>query len=262
MSGARAVSSRPLVGCSGWQYRHWLGSFYPVDLPQPGWFAAYAAHFRTVEINSSYYHWPPAATFRRWRALAPPGFRYVIKAPRFATHMNRLADAARLIPELSGRLLELGETCAGMLWQLPPSLAYQPARLAAILAAVPADGRHAFEFRHASWHVPEVHARLDAHRCGCVVHDHRTGHAPRVHTGGFTYLRLHGWHENNGSYPTYALADWAAWLATAPRGSRVVCYFNNDLWAAAPHNALELAALLGQPVPSGGVVSAGAARSW
>ena len=43
------------VGCSGWVYKHWRGLFYPQELPQKRWFAHYAAHFDTVEINNSFY---------------------------------------------------------------------------------------------------------------------------------------------------------------------------------------------------------------
>jgi uncharacterized protein YecE (DUF72 family) len=40
-----------LIGCSGWQYKHWRGDFYPALLPQGRWLAHYAEQFHTVEIN-------------------------------------------------------------------------------------------------------------------------------------------------------------------------------------------------------------------
>ena len=46
------------VGCSGWQYTHWRGDFYPAELPQSRWFAHYARTFDTVEINNSFYRLP------------------------------------------------------------------------------------------------------------------------------------------------------------------------------------------------------------
>lgn len=46
---------RARVGCSGWQYRHWRGDFYPAALPAGKWFDHYAAVFDTVEINNSFY---------------------------------------------------------------------------------------------------------------------------------------------------------------------------------------------------------------
>jgi uncharacterized protein YecE (DUF72 family) len=42
------------IGCSGWQYRHWRGSFYPSDLPASRWLEHYATLFETVEINNTY----------------------------------------------------------------------------------------------------------------------------------------------------------------------------------------------------------------
>ena len=44
-----------------------------------------------------------------------------------------------------------------MLWQLPESFHRDDERLAAALEALPR-GRHAFEFRHASWFCDEVYA--------------------------------------------------------------------------------------------------------
>src|SRR5688500_8364259 len=37
------------IGCSGWQYKHWKGDFYPADLRTGEWFTRYAATFDTVE---------------------------------------------------------------------------------------------------------------------------------------------------------------------------------------------------------------------
>jgi uncharacterized protein YecE (DUF72 family) len=80
------------VGCSGWQYRHWKGDFYPAELPTTRWFGHYARVFDTVEINNSFYRWPAPETFEKWRQQAPPGFVYAVKASRFLTHMKKLKD--------------------------------------------------------------------------------------------------------------------------------------------------------------------------
>ena len=55
-------AARIRIGCSGWQYRHWRGSFYPPELSQTRWFAHYALHFDTVEINNTFYRLPEAAS--------------------------------------------------------------------------------------------------------------------------------------------------------------------------------------------------------
>ena len=41
------------IGLSGYHYSHWRGAFYPKHLPQECWFAYYARHFDTVEINNT-----------------------------------------------------------------------------------------------------------------------------------------------------------------------------------------------------------------
>ena len=86
------VSPAVRIGCSGWQYRHWRGGFYPAELPQSRWLEHYATHFDTVEINNTFYRLPEASTFSTWRGRAPRGFLYAVKASRFLTHMKKLKD--------------------------------------------------------------------------------------------------------------------------------------------------------------------------
>jgi uncharacterized protein YecE (DUF72 family) len=80
------------IGCSGWQYRHWRGNFYPDELPQSRWFQHYATRFDTVELNNPFYRLPDAETFSRWRRAAPPRFLFAVKASRYLTHMKKLKD--------------------------------------------------------------------------------------------------------------------------------------------------------------------------
>ncbi|MPZ89793.1 MAG: DUF72 domain-containing protein, partial [Nitriliruptorales bacterium] len=46
------------IGTSGWQYADWRGAFYPQRMAQRGWLEHYAAGFRTVELNASFYRLP------------------------------------------------------------------------------------------------------------------------------------------------------------------------------------------------------------
>ena len=48
------------IGCSGWNYRDWRGAFYPDGLPARRWLEAYAEHFDTVEVNTTFYRLPGA----------------------------------------------------------------------------------------------------------------------------------------------------------------------------------------------------------
>src|SRR3979490_1769922 len=108
------------IGCSGWQYRHWRGVFYPAGLPQSRWLDHYAQHFDTVEINSTFYRLPDAATFAAWGRRAPRGFVSRVKASRFLTHMKQLPKPAEPICR-PPRLADLPHRVFGpRLYQLPP----------------------------------------------------------------------------------------------------------------------------------------------
>ena len=66
--------ARLLVGTSGWSYRHWRGVFYPAHLPARDWLRFYAQRFSTVELNTSFYHWPRGSSFAAWRDRLPGGY--------------------------------------------------------------------------------------------------------------------------------------------------------------------------------------------
>ncbi|PWT87370.1 MAG: hypothetical protein C5B54_12445 [Acidobacteria bacterium] len=56
------------IGTSGWYYRHWIGKFYPPDLPLSQTLAFYTDHFNTVEINNSFYALPSETAVSNWYA--------------------------------------------------------------------------------------------------------------------------------------------------------------------------------------------------
>jgi len=88
------------IGCSGWNYRHWRGLFYPEKMAAKNWFDFYAEQFDTVEINNSFYRLPKAETFDKWRTQAPPGFQYAIKANRYLTQAKKLKDCAEPVARM------------------------------------------------------------------------------------------------------------------------------------------------------------------
>jgi uncharacterized protein YecE (DUF72 family) len=52
------------IGTSGWSYDHWKGPFYPKTLHTDQMLEYYAQHFRSVEINSSFYRLPEKKTLQ------------------------------------------------------------------------------------------------------------------------------------------------------------------------------------------------------
>lgn len=227
------------VGTSGYQYDHWKEVFYPADLPKAEWFAYYARHFDTVEINNTFYRLPGPHVFDSWRDAAPPGWLYAVKFSRFGTHIKRLKDPEQPVELFLSRAARLKASLGPVLVQLPPRWRLNLERLDGFLACLPRSIRWTIEFRDASWLVEPVFERLAVHKVALCLHDMLPDH-PRVLTAPFTYLRFHG-QRYHGSYSTQVLTAQARQIRRyLADGVDVYVYFNNDVGGHAIHNALDL----------------------
>ena len=234
------------VGCSGWQYKHWRGAFYPTGLRQSEWFSYYTSRFDTVEINNSFYRLPERETFAAWRRRAPHGFLYAVKASRFITHMKKLKEPAEPLGLFFARASGLGARLGPILYQLPPQFRVDLGRLRTFLAALPSRRRHVIEFRDPSWYTDEVFEQLTRHRVALCLHDMRGSATGRLSVGPFVYARFHGPAKYHGRYADDTLAEWAGWMNDRRRGGTTVyAYFNNDVGGQAPRDAARLRAMLG-----------------
>ena len=63
--------------------------------------AEYTLHFAVVEVQQTFYQPPQLSTLKRWRAQAPPGFEFTLKAWQLITHEARSPTYKRLKKELS-----------------------------------------------------------------------------------------------------------------------------------------------------------------
>ena len=230
------------VGCSGWQYKHWRGDFYPAELPAARWFERYASQFDTVEINNTFYRLPEASTFASWAARAPSRFLFAVKASRFLTHMKKLKDPDEPLDRLFTRMKPLGRHLGPVLYQLPPGWKLDSSRLEQFLQRLPRRMRHAIEFREPSWYGDATLELLSQHGVALCLHDMRGSATPRERVGPFVYVRFHGASGTySGSYPDDRLNGWAEWLhGQRASGADVYAYFNNDVGGHAPRNALTL----------------------
>jgi uncharacterized protein YecE (DUF72 family) len=236
------------IGTSGWSYDHWDGVLYPLGLPPRERLAHYVLHYRTVEINSTFYRWPRPASFASWRRRLPDGFTLAVKAPRGLTHGKRLHAPEEWLARITTGLRGLGDRLGPLLVQLPPDQPCDLARLAYFLALVPPWLRLACEFRHPSWHREETYALLEQHGAAyCVMSG---AHLPCIlrATAPLVYARLHGpdpHHLYAGSYPDADLAWWAARIGEwSAQGRDIYLYFNNDGFGNAVRDAARLRALL------------------
>ena len=234
------------IGCSGWQYKHWRGDFYPADLPLKDWLAYYAGQFDTVEINNSFYRLPEAETFAGWRDSVPRGFVYAVKASRFLTHMKKLKEPEAPLQRLLERVVQLQFALGPVLYQLPPRWPLNLERLNTFLGALPGGRHHVVEFRDPSWYVAPVYEALTKHRVALCLHDLQGAAPPdRRLVGPFIYARFHGPSRYGGRYADDTLADWATWCeAHNARGVPVYAYFNNDIGGNAPRDAVRFRQLM------------------
>ena len=235
------------IGCSGWVYGDWRGTFYPQKLPQREWLRAYAERLDTVEVNSTFYRLPRPDAVANWVRQTPQEFGFAVKGSRYLTHIRRLQDRERGLERFYGGIAPLVESrrLGPVLWQLPESFHRDDDRLDGWLAALPA-GRHALEFRHASWWSDAVHDILRAHGAALVIADRKGPlfDAP-VLTTDLTFIRLHhGARGRRGNYSDTELRAWASRIAELREHAEAWVYFNNDWEAFAPRNALRLRRLL------------------
>lgn len=227
------------VGCSGWQYKHWKGDFYPAELPQSAWLDYYARHFDTVEVNNTFYRLPAEGVLERWRQRTPSGFLFTVKASRFLTHMKKLKDPEEPVERLFSRAFELRGKLGPVLYQLPKQMPKNLDRLGAFLQVLPARVKHTIEFRNPSWYDADVMQLLKKHNVALCLHDMAGSITPRLVTATFTYLRFHGSSGRYaGRYSQEQLANWADWLTSC--GVSAFVYFNNDVGGHAPKDAKRL----------------------
>lgn len=236
------------VGCSGWVYAHWRGRFYPEKLAVKRWFAFYAEHFDTVEINNSFYRLPKAETFDAWREQAPSGFCYALKANRFLTQAKKLKDCEEPLERMMTPFRHLKPALGPILYQLPPRFRINLERLESFLQLIPKDVANIFEFRDKSWYTDDVYALLDRYDASFCAHDMPGSESLRIATGRAAYVRFHGGEAKYwGRYPDERLLDWVDWMLDQARNGRPVwAYFNNDAEAHAIHDALTLKAMIAQ----------------
>lgn len=240
------AAGRFYIGTSGWSYGHWKGAFYPPDLPEGDRLKYYAEHLPSVEINNSFYHLPDKQALRQWRDLVPRDFVFTAKGSRYITHMKKLKDPEKGVPNFLERISVLEDQLGPILFQLPPRWRFNEQRLATFLDQLSNDFKYAFEFRDPSWLNEQSYALLARNQAAFCIYDLDGFLSPKEVTADFVYVRLHGPDgPYQGNYDTRTLSAWAGAFSTwAAQGRDVHCYFDNDQDGHAASNALELLAML------------------
>jgi uncharacterized protein YecE (DUF72 family) len=108
-----------LLGTSSFTADGWQGSFYPPGMQTGNFLSYYATQFKTVEIDSTYYGTPSAATVTNWYERTPPDFIIAAKVPQIITHEKMMVNCEAEFDEYIDRMHLLGEKLGPLLLQFP-----------------------------------------------------------------------------------------------------------------------------------------------
>lgn len=241
------------VGIGGWTYEPWRGVFYPEGLAQKRELAFAASQVTAIEINATYYGRQKPASFAAWAAAVPDGFRFSVKASRFATNRKILAEGADSIEKfLTQGFTELSDRLGPILWQFMATKKFEREDFARFLDLLPdvQDGvplRHALEVRHESFRDAAFGDLARARNMAIVFADSDEFPCIDEPTADFAYARLMRAAEDVPTgYDDASLDGWADKARGWAEGGRdVFAYFIAGAKVRNPAAAQALIARLG-----------------
>ncbi len=242
------MTKRILIGTSGWRFRSSEKEFYPVGMPSAKKLNFYAEQFPTVEVNSSFYHFPRETSYAAWKESVGKDFVIALKVNKVITHEKRFQavsdDWQRF---LQGAEL-LGHRLGPFLFQLPASFKVTSDTrkhlrkfIQTELRPLVVKGyRFAFEFRHDSWFCDtRLQKFFTAENIALVLADSSRYPTATVQTADFAYIRMHGPEKLfMSSYSDEQLKALAERIQKMT--GDVYVYFNNDGSNLARENAWTL----------------------
>jgi uncharacterized protein YecE (DUF72 family) len=277
------------IGTCAFTAAGWPGAFYPAGLQPRDFLAYYATQFDSVEVDSTFYHSPPARTVEGWRLKTPDDFIFAAKVPQIVTHEKCLRDCDAEFLEFVAVMEILGPKLGPMLLQFPYfnqtdfetcedfSLVLIP-----FLKKLPRDHQFALEIRNKQWLDARFADTLREYNVALALQDQSWMPNPSQMkfdyvTADFTYVRLLG--DRKGIEKQTKVWDkviverakeiwhWVDVCATTVRrGAATYVYVNNHFAGHAPTTVREFQRLwnakgmpeLGHPRPLPPPADAGA----
>jgi len=239
------MAGKLFIGTSGWNYFSWQEIFYPPGLPSKQYLNFYSQFFNTVEINSSFYHFPLIKTYQNWYSQTPQNFIFSVKLHRSITHIKRMVDMQKEWEKFIDGVSNLAEKLGIILFQFPSSFRYNDENFRRIenffVRIMKEKMKLAFEFRHQSWNNGEIEKLLKNYRAGWVIAN--SSRYPEIEkiTSDFVYVRMHGPEELFASeYSITQLKKLSEKIKKWKKQYDVFVYFNNDFYGYAVKNAKQL----------------------
>jgi uncharacterized protein YecE (DUF72 family) len=232
------------IGCSGFHYKHWKGIFYPDKLAQSKWFDHYHNHFKTLELNVTFYRFPRLPYLEEWYRKSPDLFKFSVKAPRAITHYKKFVDAQKYLQDFYGTSREgLKEKLGCILFQMPERMVYKEQKLEQIIESLDPAFTNVLEFRNASWWNQEVYNKLAAHNITFCGMSHPRLPDDVIQNTSTLYFRFHGVpHLYKSKYDISTLERISDEIENNEAIKQAFIYFNNDIDGSAITNAFEMEA--------------------
>jgi uncharacterized protein YecE (DUF72 family) len=244
------------LGTQGFAFDEWVGPFYPTGTPKSGYLEAYARHFATVEIDSTFYATPRASVVAGWRERTPSGFRFSAKFPKSITHDRKLegaqAEAEGFVRTMQQLGDKLGVLTLQFAYDFTPDLA---PRLDDFLGRLPNGPRYAVEVRNRGWLKPDLGEMLSSHGAALVLQD--LFYMPKMTwiTAPFTVIRWLGRRSDIEHFDRIQIdrtAELNSWGQRVRQflddGIEVYGYFNNHFAGHSPASLRQFEAILSQIV--------------
>ncbi|MFX0001021.1 MAG: DUF72 domain-containing protein [Candidatus Hodarchaeota archaeon] len=147
------------VGTAGWDYKDWIGPFYPKKLYKSQQLEYFSKFFNFVEINSTFYNLPAEDIVINWKHHVPENFRFIVKVWQQITHHLEDPHLESNIINFFSKLKHLKPKIEAFLLQFPPWFRYSEnnvQKLKLLLNKIPLEYKYIIELRDNSWFNPKI----------------------------------------------------------------------------------------------------------
>lgn len=165
------------IGCTGWSMKEWLGKVYPRTAKPKDYLYHYSRQFNTIELNTTHYRIPDAATIQKWKTESADDFKFCPKIPQTISHSRNLGVGGTLITSFCESIEGLDEKLGCCFMQLSPYFgADKLPILRHFLDNFPSHIPLSIEVRHETWfndlsHTARLFDVLEQYQVSPVITD-------------------------------------------------------------------------------------------
>jgi uncharacterized protein YecE (DUF72 family) len=206
LNSSRSVSPQIFVGCAKWGRKDWVGKIYPKGTKEGDFLEHYARHFKSIELNATFYRIPTFKQTSNWKSKVGKDFKFCPKFTDKISHIKRLKDAQDYTDQFLEGISGFGENLGPVFLMPHPGMGPKNLEvLEAFIQSIPKDIELFVELRHAQWYSDaesfrNVFDMMQKNKTGSIITD-ASGRRDCVHMRLSTpqaFIRFVG----NGLHPT------------------------------------------------------------